>query len=548
MNNYFVHESSYIDENVQIGEGTKIWHFCHIQAGAIIGKNCSLGQNVNIGPGVKIGNNVRIQNNVSVYEGVELEDNVFVGPSCVFTNVTHPSVLSPAHGNYTKTLVREGASLGANSTLICGNTIGRNARVAAGAVVTHDVPDGALVTGVPAKQKRFLVLADGMGAPAYNPRLRAICDALINNGHAFNLVIEKIKDIPLSLSYPVDEVQLYNGSQTDWVLKNIRSLFFDWKNRRFSTYIEQQYGHNQYDAVICTTFHTFPLRAAIEFGERHHIPVTLDLRDIIEQAPGNAHNYLGHNQGVYRFFAGIYNHINLKRRNHWLRKAQCVTTVSSWHTDILRRYNQNTNLIYNGFDEKFFHPKPVKNNEFIISYAGKYFGPPLQDASLLFEALGKLKETIPFKLKIHTDSQGAKALHPLIEEFNISDRVFIENYISINEVVNLYHKSSILLVFSNRASAETGHGMMTTKFFEAIGVEKPVLLVRSDEECLAAVIDKTQAGLAATNKEQICQFIRQCYEQWLSLGYTHQPVKNKTEFSRQVQSKKLIHLATSAKI
>lgn len=152
MGDYFVHESSYIDDGVQIGKDTKIWHFCHVQRGAVIGEHCLLGQNVNIGNDVKIGNGVRIQNNVSVYEGVELEDNVFCGPSCVFTNVNTPRAHFPVHGQYARTLVCEGASLGANSTVVCGHTVGKSALIAAGAVVTKDVKPYALMAGVPARQ------------------------------------------------------------------------------------------------------------------------------------------------------------------------------------------------------------------------------------------------------------------------------------------------------------------------------------------------------------------------------------------------------------
>lgn len=152
MEDVFVHESSYVDDGAVIGTGTRIWHFCHVQSGAVIGRDCSLGQNVNIGKGARIGNCVRIQNNVSVYEGVELEDYVFCGPSCVFTNVTIPRSKYPVHGAYKSTLVREGASLGANCTVICGHTIGRNAMIAAGAVVTTDVPDYGLMAGVPARR------------------------------------------------------------------------------------------------------------------------------------------------------------------------------------------------------------------------------------------------------------------------------------------------------------------------------------------------------------------------------------------------------------
>ncbi|MEE0692645.1 MAG: acyltransferase [Lachnospiraceae bacterium] len=153
MSAYFVHESSYIDDSVTIGEGTKIWHFSHVQKGAVIGKGCSFGQNVNISNNVKIGNGVKVQNNVSIYEGVELEDYVFCGPSMVFTNDLTPRAKYPkGQIGYKKTLLKHGATVGANATIVCGHTIGAWAMVAAGAVVTKDVPDHALVAGVPAKQ------------------------------------------------------------------------------------------------------------------------------------------------------------------------------------------------------------------------------------------------------------------------------------------------------------------------------------------------------------------------------------------------------------
>lgn len=153
MSNYFVHESSYIDEDVKIGENTKIWYFCHIQKGTRIGKNCSFGQNVNISNNVIIGNGVKVQNNVSIYEGIELEDYVFCGPSMVFTNDLTPRARYPKGTvGYKKTVVKEGASIGANATIVCGHTIGKWAMIAAGAVVTKDVPNHALMAGIPAKQ------------------------------------------------------------------------------------------------------------------------------------------------------------------------------------------------------------------------------------------------------------------------------------------------------------------------------------------------------------------------------------------------------------
>ena len=152
MERYYVHPSSIIDEDVKIGEGTKIWCFCHIQSGARIGEGCSLGQNVNISNNVKVGKGCKIQNNVSLYEGVELEDDVFCGPSCVFTNDLTPRAKYPkGRASYKKTLIKQGASIGANATIVCGVTVGEYALVGAGSVVTKDVPPYALVYGNPAR-------------------------------------------------------------------------------------------------------------------------------------------------------------------------------------------------------------------------------------------------------------------------------------------------------------------------------------------------------------------------------------------------------------
>jgi UDP-2-acetamido-3-amino-2,3-dideoxy-glucuronate N-acetyltransferase len=149
---YFVHESSYVDDGAVIGSGTKIWHFSHVLAGAVIGERCNLGQNVVVMPGTKIGNNVKVQNNVSIYEGVELEDDVFCGPSCVFTNVLNPRSHVSRRHEYQRTVVKRGATIGANATIVCGNTIGEYAFIGAGAVVRGEVPAYALMVGVPAKR------------------------------------------------------------------------------------------------------------------------------------------------------------------------------------------------------------------------------------------------------------------------------------------------------------------------------------------------------------------------------------------------------------
>lgn len=177
--NVRIHESAYVDEGAAIGEGTAIWHFCHILTGASIGKNCSLGQNVMVGRDVRIGNGCKIQNNVSVYEDVELQDDVFLGPSCVFTNVINPRAHVSRKTEFRATMVKQGATIGANATIVCGHTIGAYAFVAAGAVVTSDIPEYALVVGVPARRVGWMSrsgerLGDDLVCPRDGSRYREV--------------------------------------------------------------------------------------------------------------------------------------------------------------------------------------------------------------------------------------------------------------------------------------------------------------------------------------------------------------------------------------
>lgn len=168
---FFKHDSAFIDEPCEIGEGTKIWHFSHILKNAKIGRNCIFGQNTHVANDVVIGNNVKVQNNVSIYTGTIIEDDVFLGPSCVLTNVSNPRSQVNRHSIYEKTLLRRGASVGANATIVCGVTIGRYAFVAAGSVVTKDVPDYGMMMGVPARQKGWI---SRHGLPLKNPDSKGV--------------------------------------------------------------------------------------------------------------------------------------------------------------------------------------------------------------------------------------------------------------------------------------------------------------------------------------------------------------------------------------
>lgn len=177
MGDYFVHPSSVVDDGAAIGRGTKIWHFCHVMPGAVIGERCNLGQNVVVMPGTRIGNNVKIQNNVSIYEGVVLEDDVFCGPSCVFTNVVNPRSRISRQHEYRPTLVKRGATIGANATIVCGLTLGEYAFIGAGAVVTSDVPAYALMVGVPARRVGWMCQCGERLHPAQGRAACAACGA-----------------------------------------------------------------------------------------------------------------------------------------------------------------------------------------------------------------------------------------------------------------------------------------------------------------------------------------------------------------------------------
>ena len=188
---YTAHPTAVIDDGCSIGEGTRIWHFCHIMPGCVIGEQCNIGQNVVVSPGVKLGRNVKVQNNVSIYTGVECEDDVFLGPSMVFTNVINPRSAVNRRGEYLRTRVKKGASIGANATIVCGHDIGRYAFIGAGAVVTREVPDHALVMGNPARQTGWM--SEYGHKLAFDPNGKATCP---ESGDIYELKNGAVRKVP----------------------------------------------------------------------------------------------------------------------------------------------------------------------------------------------------------------------------------------------------------------------------------------------------------------------------------------------------------------
>lgn len=388
----------------------------------------------------------------------------------------------------------------------------------------------------------ILVVADAFGKPGYAPRLRNLCDHLVAQGWHVEVYTEQFVPLDFSHEYPIYECRLYRNRTWDWALKTAWSLLTDWKNRVFARWLINVTQDKPYDLVFCTTFSTFPLRAAWEVAQAKHIPLHTDLRDLDEQAPDS--QYQEHRQWWARPFRRLYRNVHIRRRNRIIRRAQCVTTVSPWHVDFLKALNPHTHLIYNGYDNRLFFPCDTPSDTFRIVYTGRIYESVMQDPALLVQAVSELPPMERFSVDWYTDERGQQVIRRLAARFGCVEKMRCFPYVPTDRVPELLHGSSIALVLSHPAGTTGPHGVMTTKFFEALGCEKPVLCAPSDEECLAQVIRSTRAGLAATDTRQIVSFIQDKYKEWQANGFTRQPVneQEKQRFSRQYQAQQFEQL------
>ena len=382
----------------------------------------------------------------------------------------------------------------------------------------------------------ILVVADAFGEPSYAPRLRNLCNYLVQNGWIVEVYTEHFVPLNFPHTYPIYEYKLYRNNTWDWAIKAFWSMLTDWKNRAFSRWLLSQTKDKHYDIVFCTTCSTFPLRAALNVAQAKHIPLHVDLRDIEEQAPNS--QLQAHRQWWARPFRRLYRIINVRRRNNVILRANNVTTISPWHVNFLSRLNQHTSLIYNGYDKDLFSPSNCSTETFHIIYTGRIYESSLRDPSLFVQALSTLPSLPHFSVDWYTDNRGKEAIKKLATQFNCEALMHYHNYVSTQEIPELLHQCSIALVLSHKADENGPHGIMTTKFFEALGVEKPVLCVPSDEECLADVIQQTNAGVAASTIEEVQTFILDKYAEWKANGYTRQAVnqEQKRLFTRQYQA------------
>ena len=362
------------------------------------------------------------------------------------------------------------------------------------------------------KKLKILIVSDPYGKPSFAPRLRYLCNYLVEQGHQITVYTEQFQPHDFPHAYPIIEKEITYHTTWGWAWHALWSLLTDWRNRCFSKWLQLQVADQRFDMVFCTTFSTFPLRAATEIAHAKQIPLIVDIRDLDEQVPGA--QYQDHRQWWVSPFRQWYKQVNIRRRNHVLRMADAVTTVSPWHVAFLRQFNPNVHLIYNGYDPLQFYAKDIASDIFRIAYIGKIYA--FQSTALVEQAIRELN--LPdIELNLHTPNH-----QPIL----------------LDKVGDELRRSSIALVLTS----PNAKGMMTTKFFEALGCEKPILCTPSDNGLLADTIRYTQSGLASSDVDEIKAFILEKYHEWQQNGFTRQSVVHKEAFSRYQQAQQFEQL------
>ena len=360
--------------------------------------------------------------------------------------------------------------------------------------------------------KKLLVVSDPPAAPGYLPRVRFLCEYLVRKGFDVTLLTESYQPLNFEHTYPIVTIPMYSGGRVEWFLKTIWTLFSDWHNRAFAKRAlnNSQFSilNSQFDYVLCTSFSDFPLGAGLRIARQLNIPLICDIRDLDEQVDDSRYQYK-HQSRWLMPFRRIYRAIHIHRRNNVLRAADAITTVSPWHAEFIRQFNPNVHVLYNGYDPKQFYPEDIPTNQFTISYIGSLFEWQKPALEIVKQAIHELNNH-EIELDIHTPK---------------------ENPIAHDQLGDAIRHSSIMLVLT---SPDT-HGMLTTKFYEALGCEKPILCVPSDHGALAELIEYTHAGIATDDKEAIKTFIIEKYNEWKKQSFTRETTTHKDEFSREYQ-------------
>lgn len=389
--------------------------------------------------------------------------------------------------------------------------------------------------------KNLLILTDAL-PPAFAPRMGYLIGELCQQGYEVTAFATQYPQTHCHLPMERANVHILAYPSTKNRLFSALKSLLGCKNRWFYRAISNTIQNQPFDAVLCSTYETFPLPTALKIAQERNIPLIADLRDITEQF--GSHYYKNrHPKAPWlgKWFANI----KIKARNKVIKQANAVTSVSSWHVNYLKQYNPNVHLVYNGYDAKEFYFKPISSNKFSIVYTGRLVDEKLQDPTLFLQALEQLISTQQIDKKnvaVHwyTDLASQKRLQGLVSPYtHVQAITQYHGLIPTQQIPAVLWESSVALILTNQQTSDGPKGMMTTKFFEALGVEKPVLCVKSDEACLSHIIVQTNAGVAAKEVEKVKAFLLEKYAEWQKNGYTHQVVNTveKEKLSRAAMAK-----------
>ncbi len=404
------------------------------------------------------------------------------------------------------------------------------------------------------KKKNILLICD-LFPPAFGPRMGYLCKYLKGTEWQATVFTEQINDQTFSFlegNCPVTYVNFYDArfsfmQRIQWLWTFLSGR----KERKMYKEISKRIEGQSFDLVLCSTYRTFPLTVAARLAKEKGLPLVADLRDIIEQYTGT--EFISHALpslgGLEKIIANSFKKKSLECRNRVLKEAACITTVSPWHVETLKSYNPNTHLIYNGFDPELFKAERYKTPQFIITYTGRLLSTAMRDPSLLLQALawlqkkGKLSAN-DCRVQWYVDPQSKAIIEAEAAKAGVSHFMDYKGYVPASQVPDILNHSSILLLLTNRSTGDGPKGVMTTKFFESLAIEKPILCVRSDEGCLAEALKESNAGLAACTVEETARFIEEYYQEWKEKGYTTSAIDKNVlrNYSRQGQAQQFIHI------
>ncbi|MCL3852141.1 hypothetical protein M1P97_12665 [Parabacteroides sp. GYB001] len=406
--------------------------------------------------------------------------------------------------------------------------------------------------------KKVLVICD-LFPPAFGPRMGYLCKYLKHYNWEPVILTEAVEEKTFTFLAGKDKVTYVNYytaqnpvlKKLQWISTLFLDLCFGYKDTRMYNAAKKLVEGNTFDLILCSSFRTFPLPAAQKVADKYKLPLVVDLRDIIEQYTGD--EFMSHTLpsfcGLNKLFVSVFKRKSLRDRNRVLEKAGYVTTISPWHVDILKQYNPKVELIYNGFDPELFYPEQKTTDRFIITYTGRLLSTAMRDPSLLMDALATLSAENVFtdkdcRVYWYVDDASREIITEEARKYGVLPFMDFKGYVPASDIPSILNNSSVLLLLTNRAQGTGPKGVMTTKFFESLAVEKPILCVRSDESYLAEAIGETKAGLAATSVKEVCHFLKYYYKEWREKGYTSSLIdKNKLlRFSREEQAKQFIQI------